>query len=129
MAEAEKSVNKSAYKMLLIVIKIIPMLLALCAALNMFFDFFGIDSRLLSYIGGISFLPLLLLYLISIVFRYCRYHRMFLHYILVTNILAYLDYSVGLPIADKSLFMLHLIVLCIFLFLVLYYYRKEKCCK
>lgn len=114
---------------MLIALKVIPMLQALCAVANMLFDFFGIDSGWLSMIGGISALPLLFLYLVSYVFRFCIYHRMFLHYILVSNILTWLDYYIHIPLSNSIWFMVHMFVIGIFLFLILYYYRKEKCCK
>jgi len=114
---------------MLVALKVIPMLLALCAMLNMFFDCFGIDSRILSMLGGVSFFPLLFLYLVSYVFEFCVYHRMFLHYILANNILIYADYFFGLPISNKSLFMIHILLIGVFLFLILHFYRREKCCK
>ena len=79
--------------------------------------------------GGMSILPLLFLYLASYAFEFCEYHRMFLHYVAVNNIIICFDYYVGLPISDVNLFMLHIIIVGLFLFLVLYFYRKERCCK
>ena len=114
---------------MLAALKIIPMLLATCSMLNMLFDFFGIDSRIFSFLSGMSLLPLAFLYLASYVFRFCVYHRMFLHYIVVNNVMMGVDYYVGIPVSDAALFMMYLIIVGIFLFLVLYFYRKEKCCK
>ena len=124
-----KSLERRIHKVLLITLKVIPMLLALSAILGMLFDFFGLDASLFSFIGSVSLLPLLFLYLASYAFRFCEYHRMFLHYIVANNILVYLDYYIGLPINNRGLFIIHLIVVGLFLFLVLYFYRKEKCCK
>ena len=104
------------------------MLLALSAMTGMFLDFFGMDSSIFSFIGGISLLPLIFIYLASYVFRFCEYHRMFLHYVVANNLLTYTDYYVGIPISDKSLFMVHVILIGVFLFLVLYFYRTERCC-
>lgn len=129
MMKEEKSIDKVPYKIMLIALKVIPMLLALCAVANILFDFFGIDSGWLSMVGGISALPLLFLYLVSYVFRFCIYHRMFLHYILASNILTWLDYYIHIPLSNSIWFMVHMFVIGIFLFLILYYYRKEKCCK
>ena len=69
---------------MLLVLKVIPMLLALTAIIGMMLDFLGIDGSVCSFIGGISFLPLLFLYLASYVFRFCIYHRMFLHILQAT---------------------------------------------
>ena len=94
----------------------------------MFLDFFGIKSYIISMVGGISILPLAFLYLASYVFQFCIYHRMFLHYILANNILVWFDYWFGLPISDRALFMVHILLVGVFLFLILYFYRRERCC-
>ena len=101
------------------------MLLALTALLNTLLSYFDIDVPLLSYIGGISLLPLLFLYLSSYVFKFCEYHRMFLHYVSVNWILNIIDYYWGIPVSNKSLFLLYMVITGIFLFLILYYHQKE----
>ena len=125
----ERLKSKRLYKATIGVLKVIPMLLAACAILNMLFDFFGIDSGILSILGGISILPLLFLYLSSFAFQFCVYHRMFLHYIVANNILTGIDYYIGIPVSNCILLMIHLFLIGVFLFLVLYFYRKERCCK
>ena len=122
----ERLARKRLYKVTIGVLKIIPMLLSFCVVLNMFFDFFGIDSGIISTIGGISFLPLLFIYLASFAFGFCRYHRMFLHYIVANNVLTMADYYVGLPVDNVSLFMVHIFLVGLFLFLILYLYKHEK---
>ena len=122
----ERLTRKRLYKVTIGVLKIIPMLLSFCVVLNMFFDFFGIDSGIISTIGGISFLPLLFIYLASFAFGFCRYHRMFLHYIVANNVLTMADYYVGLPVNNVSLFMIHIFLVGLFLFFILYLYKHEK---
>jgi len=129
MKVEEKSLERRTHKLLLITLKVIPMLLALCAVIGMLLDFFDYDASLCSFIGGVSLLPLIFLYLASYAFRFCEYHRMFLHYVVANNILVYLDYYIGLPISNRSLLIIHLAIVGLFLFLILYFYRKEKCCK
>jgi len=107
-------------------LKVIPMLLAALAILNMIFDFAGIDSSVLSMLGGISFFPLVFIYISSYVFRFCEYHRMFLHYVVANNILTYLDYYIGLPVSNATLLMIHVILIGLFLFLILYFHQKER---
>ena len=127
--KVERLPERRLYKVMLWLLKVIPMLLALSTILGTMFDFFGWNASLFSFIGGISFLPLLFLYLASYVFRFCIYHRMFLHYIVANNILTYADYLFGIPISTIALFSVHLVLIGIFLFLVLYFYRREKCCR
>lgn len=126
---AEKSIERRTYKLMLGMLKVIPMLLAFLAILNTMFGFLGIDCSILSMLGGISLLPLVFLYLVSFVFRFCIYHRMFLHYILLNNTLELIDYYVGIPVNTFELFVIHIILIGLFLFLILYFYRKEKCCR
>lgn len=102
------------------------MLLALCTLLNTVFGSLGFPCGVLSVIGGISLLPLLFLYLASYVFRFCIYHRMFLHYILAVDVVNLVDFYVGIPINNRLLFGFYLMITGVFLFLILYYYKREK---
>lgn len=128
MEKAERSLERRTYKLMLGALKVIPMLLALHAVVNMLLDFIGIDTTAFSLVGGVSLLPLSFLYLVSYVFGFCVYHRMFLHYVLANNVITAVDYYVNIPVGLLSLFVLHMILLGVFLFLILHFYRKERCC-
>lgn len=125
MAVEERLRNKTLYKLELYLLKVIPMLLALIAFLNTVLSYFDIDLVIWSYIGSVSLLPLIFLYMSSYVFKFCEYHRMFLHYVVVTNVLNVYDYYVGIPITDRELLVLHMIVAGISLFVILYLYVKD----
>ena len=129
MARAERYPERRVYKLLIGTLKIIPMVLAITTMTGTLFSFFNINPSVLSFIGSVSLFPLIFLYLASYAFRFCIYHRMFLHYIVANNILVYTDYFIGIPISDVSLLMVHTILIGVFLFLVLYFYRKEQCCR
>lgn len=126
MVAEEKRVSKKWYKLTLGLLKIIPMLLALCDALNTLTCLIGYDTPLFSIFGGVSFLTLAFLYLVSYVFRFCIYHRMFLHYVLVNNLISFTDYTIGLPVDFLGLCCIFSINACIFLFLILHYYRRRQ---
>ena len=87
MLVAENLRSKLLYKIELRLLKIIPMILAFTALLNSILSYFNIDLYILSYIGGISIFTMVFLYLSSYVFKFCEYHRMFLHYVVVTWII------------------------------------------
>lgn len=125
----EARLNKTLYKLCVEALTVVPMLLAACALLNILFDFFGIDSGILSLIGGMSAIPLSFLYIVSYMFRFCAYHRMFLHYILVSNILTWIDYYFHIPVSNCWLFAIHMFVAGLFLFLILYFHIKDRCCR
>lgn len=106
------------------------MLISLCYFMNTTLSYFGIDMPIWSYIGGMSLLPWLFLYLSSFVFKFCLYHRLFLYYILVSDIINYYDMYIGLPVDNRQLFVINYAIAGIFLFLILYfkikYDRKNK---
>jgi hypothetical protein len=102
------------------------MILAGCSLCNSILSYFNIDVTILSYIGGVSFLPLIFLYLSSYVFKFCEYHRMFLHYLLVTDVINIYDYHVGFPLDDLEYLCLHMIISGISVFTILYMYLNRK---
>ena len=92
---AVESLSKSLYKIELYLMKIMPMLYALLSLLNTVLSYLDIDCVILSYIGSVSFITLLFLYITSYVFKFCEYHRVFIHYATITwilNIIIHLHY-------------------------------------
>lgn len=126
MIKEVKSVNKRLYKLELYSAKVIPMLMAGIALANTILSYVGIQLVCLSYIGGISLFVLIRFYITSYTYRFCSYHRMFLHYILISNSVALYDYHVGIPLSDVNLFALNMIIAGVSLFIILY--LKFKVC-
>lgn len=125
MVVGENSRSKTLYKIEIVLLKVIPMILAGIYLSNTIFSYiFDIDLVFLSYIGGVSFLPLLFLYLSSYAFKFCEYHRMFLHYITINESINAIDTHIGIPISDMQYFCLHMIIFGISLFITLYLYVK-----
>ena len=118
--------SKYLHKWILLLLKSIPMILALTALLNTLLSYYDIDMPLLSYLGGISLFPLIFLYLASYAFQFCEYHRMFLHYVTINWILNIVDYYWGIPVSDKDLFLLYIAITGISLFIILYLYLKSR---
>lgn len=126
MAKEAKFVNKNLYKLELYSAKVVPMLMAGITLANTVLSYVGIQLIYLSYIGGISLLVLIRFYITSYTYKFCSYHRMFLHYILVSNTLVLYDYHIGIPLDDTDLFALNMIIAGISLFIILY--LKFKVC-
>lgn len=101
------------------------MIMAFISLVNTVLSYYDIDLPILSYIGGYSILMLIFLYLSSYIFKFCKYHRIFIHYITVTWILNIIDLYIGIPIGDLSYILLQLIIAGISLFTILYFYVKS----
>lgn len=121
----ERSVDRALYKIELLVIKVIPFIIALCYLLNVVLSYIGLDTLILSFLGGLSVFPFIFLYLSSFVFRFCIYHRLPLYYIVVSECINYYDNLVGIPIDNRSLFTLNLIIAGVFILLIVYFKFKQ----
>ena len=117
--------SKVLYKTQLYLLKVIPMVMAFCYLLNSIFSYYDIDLGFLSYLSGCSILMIIYLYVASYVFRFCEYHRMFLHYVCIIWPINIYDYYLGIPVDDMSLLMIYQIITGVCLFTILYLYVKS----
>lgn len=122
---AEVNLNKELYKIQLYLLKVIPMVMAFICLLNSTLSYFDIDLPVLSYIAGNSILTIVYFYITSYTFKFCSYHRMFMHYTTITWIINIIDLYIGIPIGDLLYLLLQLIVAGICLFIILYLYVKN----
>lgn len=59
--EERRAITKLLYKVELIILKFIPMVLALMYFFNTILPYFNIDARVLNYLGGLSLIPMIFL--------------------------------------------------------------------
>lgn len=124
--DAEESLSRVLYKAVIVAIKVIPILIATLFLIRSILSCIDVDVTWLSYLCGMSLIPLLFMYLVSYAFKFCTYHRMFLHYIVVNDAINYIDYYIGIPLQYHELLRLHIIIAGIFLLLIIYYHQKWK---
>ncbi len=118
--------SKALYKVQLYLLKVIPIIMAFICLMNVILSYFGIDLPILSYISSNSILTIMFFYVSSYVFKFCEYHRMFMHYNALMWILNVYDMYIGIPIEDREIFSVYLIITGIFLFIILYLYVKSN---
>lgn len=123
MVVVEKS-EENKHKLLIIVLKFIPMITALCYMISTLSNYFGYNIEILSNLGGMSLFTWTFIYLVSIVFKFCAYHRMFLWYIFIDDLFNILDYYFIIPLSTDNILMLHNVLIGITLFIVLILYVK-----
>lgn len=117
----EENLSKFVYKIVLYLTKMIPILIAVASLLNTVLSYFCIDLPILSYFGGLSVLTILYLYATSIAFKFCIWHRLLIHYIVLNWLISIVDYHVGIPISDRSMFLVYMMLAAVILFLILYF--------
>lgn len=125
MAVEENLKSKILYKTQLCLLKVIPMVMAFIFWINTVLSYFDIDLEVFSYIGSCSIITIVYLYISSYVFRFCEYHRMFLHYVCIIWLINIYDYYIGIPVDDISMLMIYQIITGVCLFIILYLYAKN----
>lgn len=125
--------SKALYKITLYVLKMLPMIMAF-SYLIMFVLANTIESFVIvPHIIGTVITPLVFVYLTSYVFRFCAFHRLFIHYYAFVELLNVTDYYIRIPISDAAITFIHDSVTIVFLILAvimyIYKYKKDKCLK
>ena len=113
-------------KLLIKSLKILPMLLAAIFFVSTILAYYGINIVILNYLGSISIVPLLFIYLASYALQFCAYHRMFLHYVVFCNVLNVIDKYFVIPISSYAYLQLIISITFVFLFLIIYLKFRSK---
>ena len=123
--DVEGNLNKVLYKILLCSVKVIPMIISGIYLLNTVLSYCNIDLPLFSYI--VQFLFIGFFYTASYVFKFCAWHRMFIHYISLILILNIIDYHIGIPLSDRDILASYLVISIVFLIITVI--LKFRVCK
>ena len=97
---AESNINKNLYKTFLILVKYIPITLALIFLSQNVLVYIEVITPILLYLGGSSLIFIVLLYILSWVFRFCYLYRIPLHYVTIGNVVGILDKWFIFPLSN-----------------------------
>ena len=122
----EERLNKALYKLLIILLKTLPFIIAAIYILDLVLQFFDIDFVILSYIATVTVIPWLFMYLSSWVFKFCIVHRLPLYYIVVEDLMVVLDNYLHFPLSALVIYEIHFVLIGIFIFALLYYHQKQR---
>lgn len=121
-----QKLSNTKHKHFLVLLKVIPMILSTIYFIEIILDHFKIEYQILSVLSYTSIFSLAFLYFASNVFRFCAYHRMFLHYVSFITIYNIIDLFVDIPFEDACVFTILMIITFIFMVITLYKYLKYK---
>lgn len=116
--------GKLSHKLTLICVKYLPMIVAIVELLGTILSFLSIETAILGYLFGASGITIIPMYITSYTFKFCKYHRMIINYIVANKLMFLLDYIFILPIGSTGLITLATIMAFIFLTLIIYNYLK-----
>lgn len=120
------NVNKRLYKVFLGFIKYIPSLLALVFISGTTCSYLKLSVPIIAYFGGVSFLFLVLLYLISWVFQFCHLYRIPLYYVTLGNVVGMLDKYGVLPFDNVIMCRIYFILTGIALIVYIWFMYKNR---
>lgn len=120
------SLKRSNYKIFLFINKYLPYVMSLLYMVNTLLSLAGIDLIIFSMLGGLSLLPIIYFISVSFTFGYCLYHRLPIYYIILNDSINWLDYHIGIPIADMYFIAGSIVLMFIFIVVTTILYLKEK---
>lgn len=118
--------RKLMYKLELVSVKYTPIIVAFSILIGLIFSYLEIAIPLIDTLFGASIVATIPMYISSYTYKFCSYHRMFIHYIVLVHLIDTCDILIGIPLDDFNLLILYLIITGIFLLLILYYHQKCK---
>ena len=87
--------HRQEMKVLSIIVKYLPILMALIYFINSVLSLLDIYISIISYSFYCGFVPLFLIYMCCVVLHYCPQYKAYLGYIAINNLINWLDYEYG----------------------------------
>ena len=100
--------------------------MSLLYMVNTLLSLAGIDLIIFSMLGGLSLLPIIYFISVSFTFKYCLYHRLPIYYIILNDSINWLDYHIGIPIADMYFIAGSIVLMFVFITITTILYLREK---
>lgn len=123
------NLNKRLYKLTILTLKFLPIVMASAFMISNLIHITAI--QMICHIIGINAAQFLFIYLTSYVFKFCNYHRIFIHYLVLKETINLIDWYVGIPISDKAIQIVHIAIALVFIVIAvkMYYNKNIKCIK
>ena len=133
MPDSSSLKNKELYKTSLVLLKILPIVMVAAYLLMLLCFYFDSKLVILPHILGTVGAPLAFIYITSYVFKFCAFHRLFIHYYAFVDILNVSDHYLHPYFNEKVVTYLHdggtLIFIITAVIMYMYKYKRDLCMK
>lgn len=121
-------VNKNLYKIFLSFVKYVPNILSITKIITLILNYFNIHLFCLTCFGGTSIIMLILLYLISFLFKFCGLYRLSLNYVTLITAISIFDWYIGIPIPMDMTWRLYGIISGVFItsWIIIWYKNRKN---
>lgn len=123
---------KELYKVDLFLLKLLPMIMAFSYIIAQYAAFFNIGSgpifvlQVVTHYLGLLLAPMTFMLISSKVFQFCNYHRIFIYYILVIQLMTITNWYSKIPISNFAYNVTQDIITVGFLLTALIMYLKKR---
>lgn len=124
--------NKDLYKVDLFLLKLLPMIMVVSHIIASYGAIFQVVSgvaiivQIVSHYLGLVIAPIAFMYISSHVFQFCNYHRMFIHYIAVIELMNVTNWYFRIPITNELYNGIQVFITITFAILALIMYIKKR---
>ena len=124
----EDTLNKTLYKAEIAFLKLLLPIMGFSYLLNSLASYFSSGVQIVTHYLGLVIAPMVFMLISSYVFKFCTYHRLFIYYIIVDELLLLTDWYFHIPISNKAICIVHFIIAGVFLSLAIgmFIYKKVK---
>ena len=119
----EGNLSLKLVKLFRLYLKVLPIILGITSFANCLLAYFGIQLKIYAHI--FFFLIISFIYIASYVLKFCEYHRISLHYIVIIYLINCYDYYIGIPIDYIGLFAIYSIITFIAIIIGIYFKIKR----
>lgn len=125
--------NKALHKLTIATLKVLPMIMVAAYLLMLIGFYFDSKYIVIPHLLGTVGAPLAFLYITSYVFRFCAFHRLFIHYYAFIDILNVSDHYLHPYFNEKIVTGLHdgvtLVFIITAIIMYIYKYKRDNCMK
>lgn len=133
MGEVSSLKSKEVYKLTIYFLKILPMIMVFAYLLMLCCFYYAPKLVVIPHLLGTVFAPIAFIYITSYVFRFCAFHRIFIHYYAFISILNVSDHYLHTYFNPNVVTTLHECGTFIFavtaIVMYIYKYKKDRCIK
>lgn len=130
--DKEITINKNLYKVNLFLLKLLPMLMcagliiATYGALVQASEGFTLILQIASHYICLSIAPIAFMYISSYVFKFCNYHRMFIHYIAIIELMNVTNWYFKVPVSNQLWNGIQDVITIVFFIITIFMYVKKR---
>lgn len=108
-------ISKGLVRLTRIIVKYIPFVIGIGYLLMAIFSCFGISCIWLPVLFRFSISSFVCLFAISILLKFCIWHRLPLYYSILIDVINAIDYYIVIPISSKWMILIYLLITGIFI--------------